>query len=88
MRRIKSREELTTALHLTQTEIQRLFDLSYSKAKKVFTMAMKKDAQELKERMIFEDKARTSSVLWVLDISRKEFERFANEIKSGSRLQN
>ena len=85
VRKIKSRGEMLTSLHLTQTEIGRLFGLPYQKAKKVFALAMQKDADELKERLIYEDRARMSSVLWVLDISPKEFDRIiANELKSGT----
>ena len=85
MRKIKSREEMLRALHLTQTETQRLFGLSYQHAKKVFSIAMDKDRKELQERMIFEDRARMSSVLWVLGISQKDFDRIiANELKSGT----
>lgn len=82
MRKIKSREEMLASLHLTQTEIGRLFGLSYQKAKKVFTLAIKKDKDELKERLIYEDRARMSSVLWALGITPKEFEHIiANELK-------
>ena len=78
---------MLTSLHLTQTEIQRLFDLSYGKAKKVFTRAMKKDMEDLKGRTVFDDKVRMSTVLWELGISQKEFDRIiAKELKSGSTL--
>ena len=85
MRKIKSREEMLTSLHLTQTEIGRLFGLPYQKARKVFALAMQKDADELKERLIYEDRARMSSVLWVLDISPREFDHLiARELKNGA----
>lgn len=88
MKRIKSRAEMLNALHLTQTEIQRLFGVSYTKAKETFSVAWKKDSDELKGRVLFSDKVRMSSVIWALGISPKEFDRMvANELKSGLALE-
>lgn len=85
MRRIKSRQEMYNALHLTQSEIGRLFGLSRTKSKKVFDMAMARDREALADRLLFEDKVRIGSVLWVLGISRKEFDTIiGNELKAAT----
>lgn len=52
MRRIKSRMELYTSLHLNQAEIERLFRLSESEARQVCALARKKDLKDLGEGKI------------------------------------
>ena len=80
--------ELYTSLHLNQAEIERLFRLSESEARQVYALARKKDLKDLGEgKIIFHNKVRTSSALYVMDITIDEFyQAYANE-KSGLALE-
>jgi len=88
MRRIKSRMELYASLHLNKAEIERLFMLSESEARQVYVLARKKDLKDLgEEKIIFPNKVRTSSVLYVMDVSIDEFYQAYTKEKSGLALE-
>lgn len=84
MKRVRSTEEMYQALHLRQTEIERLFDLSYNEAKAVYEKAREKDCEELSDKVLFADKVRMESVRWAMGISKAQFENWAlRKLKSG-----
>ena len=72
---MKSREQLYKENFLNIAQIQRLFGLSYSKAKKAYDLADEFDDKTLKEFRVEDKKVRRTTVLKVVGITDKELAR-------------
>lgn len=77
--RVKTREQLLSAPYLSTVEIGRLLDIPYRQAKKIFTVSMKIDQEQLKELMIFDNKVRFKTVM---KVSGNDFNLLAKQIKN------
>jgi len=84
----RSKEELYGALHLQEGEIKRLFSLTRDEAAEVYATARKKDAEELADRVLFNNKVRMSSVRWAMGITKAQYEDWVERNKkSGLALE-
>ncbi len=72
---MKSREQLYKENFLNIAQIQRLFGLSYNKAKKAYDLADEFDDKALKEFRVEDKKVRRTTVLKVVGITDKELAR-------------
>lgn len=78
-KRVKTREQLLSDPYLSIVEISRLLDIPYRQAKKIFTVSMKIDQEQLKELMIFDNKVRFKTVM---KVSGNDFNLLAKQIKN------
>lgn len=62
MKRKRTRAELIASAYLTQTDVMRLLDCSYSDARKIYRIADKIDAEKLGAYRVENRKVRISSV--------------------------
>lgn len=80
MRRIRSPEEMLRIGYLTIADIQRVFGISYYRARDVYKYAFEIDKGELKYH-IFPDKVRMTSVCKVIGVSLNTLQK---QIKSAT----
>ncbi len=71
MKRTKTVSEILASPYINRAEMARLFGFSQSDARKVYRMAMDKDAADLGDRVIYTcgEKVRLTSVCWATGVS-------------------
>lgn len=71
MKRKKTTSEILASPYVTRAEMARLYGFSPSDTRKVYRMALEKDAADLGDRLIYMhgEKVRMTSVCWVTGVS-------------------
>lgn len=71
MRKQKTREQILNSAYISKTECHRLLGIGYKEASKIYDIAVRKDREEMCQRLIYEngEKARLTSVCWAAGVN-------------------
>lgn len=72
---MKSKEQLLNSYHLNISQLQRLFGLSHTKAKRLYKIANQIDDEELNEYRIEDNKVRIKTALKIMGLSFNDLKR-------------
>ncbi len=88
MPKSKGLEQLCRALFLNQSEIGRLFELSEDEARQTYRKAVQVEKKtQAADRVVFDNKVRRNTVLYVLGLSENDIEMFLAQKKQSELLR-